>query len=143
MTWKSLIDFGLTLPGAKFALLADYANSRGATDMGLLPDMLPGYTPAASASTFGEYAVPHAAGLDLLEMFDAAAAGNLAALYVVGANPVARYGVDTGTLRNTFVVVQDMFLTETAAIADVVLPAANLYEKTGSVTNSSAAICSR
>ncbi len=42
---KRLIDFGLTLPNAKFALLGDYANSRGAADMGLLPDMLPGYTP--------------------------------------------------------------------------------------------------
>ncbi len=64
------------------------------------------------------------------------AKGNLAALYVVGSNPVARYGVDASALKNTFVVVQEMFLTETAALADVVLPAANLYEKSGSVTNS-------
>jgi NADH-quinone oxidoreductase subunit G len=49
---------------------------------------------------------------------------------------VARYDVDVATLKKTFIVVQDMFLTETAAIADVVLPAANLYEKSGSVTNS-------
>ena len=133
---KWLIDFGLTLPGAKFALLADYANSRGAADMGLLPDMLPGYTPAAGAASFGEYAVPATAGLDMLEIFDAAAKGNLSALYVVGSNPIARYGVDAATLKNTFVVVQEMFLTETAALADVVLPAANLYEKSGSVTNS-------
>ena len=83
-----------------------------------------------------EYGSPTAPGLDLLEIFDAAAAGNLSALYVVGANPVARYDVDAATLKNTFVVVQDMFLTETAALADVVLPAANLYEKSGSVTNS-------
>ncbi len=133
---KRLIDFGLTIPGAKFALLADYANSRGAADMGLLPDMLPGYTPAVGAASFGEYGVPEAAGLDLLEMFDAAAGGKLSALYVVGSNPVARYGVDPSALKNTFVVVQEMFLTETAALADVVLPAANLYEKSGSVTNS-------
>jgi len=46
-----LIDFGLTLPNAKFALLADYANSRGAADMGLLPDMLPGYTPIGPLDT--------------------------------------------------------------------------------------------
>jgi NADH-quinone oxidoreductase subunit G len=72
----------------------------------------------------------------MLEIFDAAAAGKLSALYVVGSNPVARYGVDPATLANTFVVVQDMFLTETAALADVILPAANLYEKSGSVTNS-------
>ena len=47
---KKLIEFGLTLPGAKFALLSDYVNSRGAADMGLLPDMLPGYTPIGSSA---------------------------------------------------------------------------------------------
>ena len=70
-------------------------------------------------------------------MFDAAERGELGALYVVGANPVARYSVDPASLKNTFVIVQEMFLTETAQIADVILPhAANLYEKGGSVTNS-------
>jgi NADH-quinone oxidoreductase subunit G len=72
----------------------------------------------------------------MLEIFDVAARGDLSALYVVGANPIARYGVDTATLKNTFVIVQEMFMTETAQIADVILPAANLYEKSGSVTNS-------
>jgi NADH-quinone oxidoreductase subunit G len=120
---KRLIDFGLTLPNAKFALLSDYVNSRGAADMGLLPDMLPGY-------------VPTTAGLDLLEIFDAAAQGSLSALYVVGSNPVLRYDIAPDTLKNTFLVVQEMFLTETAALADVVLPASSLYEKSGSVTNS-------
>ena len=140
---KRLIDFGLTLPGAKFALLADYTNSRGAADMGLLPDMLPGYTPIGPIDTQDptsrmaiEYSSPTTPGLDMLEIFDAAALGNLSALYVVGSNPIARYGVDVRSLKNTFVVVQDMFLTETAVLADVVLPAANLYEKSGSVTNS-------
>ena len=133
---KRLLAFGTTMPGRKFALLSDYVNSRGAADMGLLPDMLPGYTPAAGASTFGETAIPDAAGLDMLEIFDAAAKGDLSALYVVGANPVLRYDIDPATLRNTFVVVQEMFMTETAKLADVILPAANLYEKSGSVTNS-------
>jgi len=140
---KRLIDFGLTLPGARFALLGDYANSRGAADMGLLPDLLPGYTPIHPIDTQDpkshiaiEYGVPTEPGLDMLEIFDAAAKGNLSALYVVGSNPVARYGVDAITLKDTFVVVQEMFLTETAALADVLLPAANLYEKSGSVTNS-------
>jgi NADH-quinone oxidoreductase subunit G len=140
---KRLIDFGLTIPGTKFALLADYANSRGAADMGLLPDMLPGYTPIGPIDTQDpssrialEYRSPTTPGLDLLEIFEAAETGNLSAFYVVGSNPIARYAVDPATLKNTFVVVQEMFLTETAAIADVVLPAANLYEKSGSVTNS-------
>ena len=131
---KQLIQFGLTIPAAKFALLSDYVNSRGAADMGLLPDMLPGYTPSGS-ERFAEYDAPVAPGFDLLEMFDAATAGKLAAMYVVGANPVLRYSIDPSALKNTFLVVQDMFMTETAVLADVVLPAANLYEKSGSVTN--------
>ena len=131
-----------TLPNAKFACLADYANSRGASDMGLLPDLLPGYQPVFNSDGSGgsalasEYNAPTAPGLDILAMFDAANAGNLAALYVVGSNPVSRYGVTAEALQNTFLVVQDLFLTETAAIADVVLPAAMLYEKSGTVTNS-------
>ena len=140
---KRWIEIGLTHPGAKFALLGDYANSRGAADMGLLPDMLPGYTPIGAIDTQDpgsriamEYVAPTEPGLDMLEMFYAAAKGALSALYVVGANPVARYGVEASALKDTFVVVQEMFLTETAALADVVLPAANLYEKSGSVTNS-------
>jgi NADH-quinone oxidoreductase subunit G len=124
------------LPTAKFALLADYANSRGASDMGLLPDVLPGYQSLKGSTLASEYGAADTPGLDLLAMFDAAAAGSLSALYVVGANPVKRYGIDPSALKDTFVIVQDMFLTETAALADVVFPAANLYEKAGSVTNS-------
>jgi len=133
---KRLIDFGLAIPGAKFALLSDYVNSRGAADMGLLPDMLPGYVPVGQPGPFAELNAPTAPGLDMLEIFDAAAAGNLAALYIVNSNPVGRYGVDPAALKDTFVVLQEMFLTETAQLADVILPAANLYEKSGSVTNS-------
>jgi NADH-quinone oxidoreductase subunit G len=125
-----------TLPNAKFACLADYANSRGASDMGLLPDLLPGYQPLSKSVLASEYGTPTEPGLDMLAMFDAANAGNLTALYVVGSNPVSRYGVTAEALENTFVVVQDLFLTETAAIADVVFPAAMLYEKSGTVTNS-------
>jgi NADH-quinone oxidoreductase subunit G len=125
-----------TLPNAKFACIADYANSRGASDMGLLPDLLPGYQPLSGSVLASEYSAPTSPGLDMLAMFDAANAGNLAALYVVGSNPVSRYGVTPEALQNTFLIVQDLFLTETAAIADVVLPAAMLYEKSGTVTNS-------
>jgi len=132
---KRLLAFGTTMPNRKFALISDYANSRGAADMGLLPDMLPGYTPLGSAS-FSEYNAPAEPGLDMLEIFEAAGRGELSALYVVGSNPISRYSVDPAVLKNTFVVVQEMFLTETAALADVILPAANLYEKLGSITNS-------
>ena len=68
-------------------------------------------------------------GLTLPEMVESAKAGKLKAFYVVGANPVGRFGIDPFAFSQEFVVVQDMFLTETACIADVVLPAANAYEK--------------
>jgi NADH-quinone oxidoreductase subunit G len=68
-------------------------------------------------------------------MVEAAKAGKLKALYVVGSNPVGRLGIDPFAFSKSFVVVQDMFLTETANLADVVLPAANAYEKTGTYTN--------
>jgi NADH-quinone oxidoreductase subunit G len=131
-----LVKFGSGISGAKFICLADYANSRGAADMGLYPDLLPGYHPIAGNSDFHrEWTIPQSAGLDLSAMVDAAKNGKLKALYVVGSNPVGRLEIDPFVLSKSFVVVQDMFLTETAAIADVVLPAANAYEKSGSMTN--------
>jgi NADH-quinone oxidoreductase subunit G len=132
----SLIAFGSTIPGAKFICLADYVNSRGAADMGLYPDLLPGYYPVAGQSQIRQgWGIPQTAGLDMTEMIASAKSGTLKALYVVGSNPVGRLNIDPFALSKIFVVVQDMFLTETAVIADVVLPAANLYEKSGTVTN--------
>jgi NADH-quinone oxidoreductase subunit G len=133
----TLVNWGSSL-GAKFICLGDYANSRGAADMGLYPDLLPGYTAIANAATYAnEYgaAMLQQPGLDAVAMFVAAEAGKLGALYVVGSNPVARYNINPSALKNTFVVVQDMFLTETATTAEVVLPVANAYEKSGSFTN--------
>jgi NADH-quinone oxidoreductase subunit G len=101
----------------KYVCLVDYSNSRGAADMGLLPDLLPGYQPAAEP------------GLTLPEML---ADASLEALWVVGANPLKRAAL---AAESAFVVVQDLFLTETARRADVVLPAASVYEKSGTVTN--------
>ncbi len=135
---ETLVNFGMGLPQARFACLGDYVNSRGAADMGLLPGLLPGYIPVTQGGAFAEEygdALPSAPGMDLVEMFDAAERGELAALYVVGSNPIARYGIDPLALKNTFTIVQDMFLTETALLADVVFPTANLYEKAGTVTN--------
>ncbi|WP_263357807.1 NADH-quinone oxidoreductase subunit NuoG [Acidicapsa ligni] len=135
---ESLVKWGLKKAGVKFAYLGDYANSRGAADMGLLPNLLPGYVPVASPAAFTEeyIGLPTAPGKNAVEIFDAAGNGELGALYVVGSNPVATFGVNPAALKSTFVVVQDIFLTETAALADVVLPSASLYEKTGTVTNS-------
>ena len=135
---SDLVKFGLSLPDTKFACLGDYVNSRGAADMGLYPDLLPGYRAVESSGAMrSEYGdrFPLQTGLDLPNMLEAAARNELAALYVVGDDPVERLGVRAETLQNTFLVVQDMFLTETAKLADVVLPTANLYEKSGTVTN--------
>ncbi len=134
---EKLASFASALTGAKLICLADYANSRGASDMGLYPDLLPGYEPVSGATKFQHEwgALPAEKGLSLPEMVEAAKAGKLKALYVVGSNPVGRLGIDPFAFSQSFVVVQDMFLTETANIADVVLPAANAYEKTGTCTN--------
>jgi NADH-quinone oxidoreductase subunit G len=104
---RRLVEFGesLGIP-VKYVALVDYSNSRGAIDMGVVPG--PG-------------------GMRLHEMV----AADLDALWVVGANPF-----EGGAAKKAkFLVVQDMFLTETAQQADVVLPAANAYEKNGTVTN--------
>ena len=131
-----LVDWGLKRGHVKFACLGDHSNSRGAADMGLYPDLLPGYVPVGNPGAFAEYAsLPAQSGKTIPQMFEAAAKGELGALLVVGANPVKRLKLDPGALRNAFVIAQDLFLTETAALADVVFPAASLYEKSGTVTN--------
>jgi NADH-quinone oxidoreductase subunit G len=135
----SLVKFGSGIPGAKFICLGDYANSRGAADMGLYPDLLPGYN-AVSGADAGKFheewgGVPQTPGMTLPEMVESARSGKLKAFYVVGANPIGRFEIDPFAFSQSFVVVQDMFLTETASLADVVLPAANAYEKSGTFTN--------
>jgi NADH-quinone oxidoreductase subunit G len=132
-----LVAWGLKRGNVRFAYLGAYSNSRGAADMGLMPYLLPGYVPVTAPGAFAaEYpGLPAAPGKTLPEIFDAAGKGELGAMLVVGADPVAKLGVDAADLKNTFVVVADLFLTETAALADVVLPAASLYEKSGTVTN--------
>ncbi|HXY52155.1 MAG TPA: NADH-quinone oxidoreductase subunit NuoG [Terriglobales bacterium] len=134
---STLVRFGSDIPGAKFVALADYANSRGAADMGLYPDLLPGYQQVSEPGQFGEEwgEIPATPGLTIPQMAEAARANKLKALYVVGSNPVARFAIDPFTFAKSFVVVQDMFLTETAVLADVVLPSSNAYEKAGTFTN--------
>jgi NADH-quinone oxidoreductase subunit G len=137
---ENLIAWGLKRgphpDSVRFAYLGDHSNSRGAADMGLFPDLLPGYIPVTSPGAFAEYPnLPATPGNSLPQMIDAAAAGDLGALLVVGANPVSHAKLDPAVFQHTFLIVQDLFLTETAALADVVLPAASLYEKSGTVTN--------
>ena len=113
---RKLVEFGASLGiPVSYIPLVDYSNSRGAIDMGLVPELLPGYQPSGRK------------GLHIHEML----AADLNVLWVVGANPYKKKGVR----KPGFLVVQDMFLTETALMADVVLPAACAYEKSGTITN--------
>ena len=115
---RKLVAFGdsLGIP-VKYVCLVDYSNSRGASDMGLDPSLGPGYQPVE---------VPGLAYDEIL------AATNLDVVWVVGANPLKDATiVSTGA----FVIVQDLFMTETASRADILFPAASAYEKHGTVTN--------
>ncbi|HSY31176.1 MAG TPA: NADH-quinone oxidoreductase subunit NuoG [Verrucomicrobiae bacterium] len=143
-----LVNFGSKLPGkTRYMALGDYANSRGAADMGVLPDRLPGYAytdNAAAREKLEEIwggAIPSHAGMTAPQMVEAAQAGKLKALYVMGANPLAHFGaLGAGRGRLELLIVHEMFLTETAKQADIVFPAASAYEKDGTVTNTAGEI---
>ena len=136
MQVSDLVSWGLKRGNVRFAFLGGCSNARGAADMGLLPGRLPGYVPVTEPGAFSEYeGLPATSGKTLPEIFDAVSKDELGALLVVGANPVAKLGVKPEALKKTFVLALDIFLTETAALADVVLPASTLYEKSGTVTN--------
>ena len=106
---RKLVSFGdsLGIP-VKYICTVDYSNSRGAFDMGL---------------------IPRDGGMSREQMI---AATDLDVLWVVGANPLKDAKL---AAEKAFVVVQDLFMTETALRADLVLPAASAYEKSGTVTN--------
>ncbi|HEV2422572.1 MAG TPA: NADH-quinone oxidoreductase subunit NuoG [Candidatus Acidoferrales bacterium] len=144
-----LVKFGKTLEGqTRYMALGDYANSRGAADMGILPDRLPGYAAVSDANERARFSklwgkeMPAAAGMNARGMMQAALEGKLKVLYVVGANPVKTFGVRAPEKLSglELLVVQDMFMTETAQRADVILPAASAYEKDGTVTNTAGEI---
>jgi NADH-quinone oxidoreductase subunit G len=145
---STLVNFGSKLPGTtRYMALADYANSRGAADMGLLPDRLPGYSYVDDARAREKFerlwdcAISSKPGLTAPQMVEAAQSGNLKALYVVGANPLSHFGtLGYGRGKLDLLIVQEMFQTETAKVADIVFPAASAYEKDGTVTNTSGEI---
>jgi len=145
---RDLVAFGSKLQGkVRYMALGDYANSRGAADMGVLPDRLPGYAyldNKAAGESLAKYwgaPVPTKPGMTAPEMVEAAQSGKLKALYVMGANPFAYFGkAGAGRGSLDFLVVHELFMTETAKMADVVFPAASAYEKDGSVTNTSGEI---
>ncbi len=125
--------------------LRGQSNVQGACDMGGLPDVYPGYQkvvdPVAQAKfeTAWDCKLDNKMGLTLTEMIDGAYDGNVKALYVMGENPYLsdpdQNHVISALERVEFMVVQDMFITETAELADVFLPAASFVEKEGHFTN--------
>jgi NADH-quinone oxidoreductase subunit G len=138
-----LVRWGLSLPGrTRFVALGDYANSRGAADMGLLPDALPGHsalsdeTARASLETAWQAKIPTTPGRDIRSILAGVKSGEIRALLVFGSNPMKTFhlaGDHFGKL--SFLMVAELFPTETTEAADVVLPATSFAEKSGTVTN--------
>ena len=117
------------------------SNFQGALDMGMHPAYYPGYRAvdvdqtAVFASAWNAI-LSETPGMNAVEMIEAIAPGKLAALYIMGDDPVGSdRRLQQPLDKLEFLVVQDIFMTETAMIADVVLPAAASAEKTGTFTN--------
>jgi len=120
-------------------------NGQGACDMGTLPKFLPGYQSVADAQARGRFekcwgaSLPAEAGLTTLEIMEQAEKEKIKGMYIMGENPVLSFPnsrLVTEILTSLdFLVVQDMFLTATARLANVVLPAASFAEKEGTFTN--------
>lgn len=107
--------------------ILDRSNQRGAWEMGVHPELAPGY------QTCDQTGLGHAA------MFEAAEKGDLESLYIIGEDPLATYPdeefVRTALSKVDFLLVQDIFMTQTAGLADCVLPGACFSEKNGTLTN--------
>ena len=130
---------------ARIYLLSERPNEQGLLDMGCEPDMLPGYRPVALANFRKRYEgawkarIPDENGLTLFEMIEAAKDGSLKTMYIIGENPAFNLPnskkIESALKNLEFLVVQDIFLTETAQIANVVLPSLSWAEKDGTYTN--------
>jgi formate dehydrogenase alpha subunit len=121
-------------------------NVQGACDMGALPNVYTGYQEVADSdvrlkmgAAWGIEGLPETPGLTATTMMQAAHKGELKALYIIGENPMVSdpdlNHAKKGLENLDFLVVQDIFLTETARLADVVLPSASFAEKEGTFTN--------
>jgi len=141
----ALLTGNLGKPGSGINPLRGQNNVQGACDMGALPTVYSGYQsvedPAARAKFEAAWGVPlpPKSGLTLTEMITAIYEGKIKALYVIGENPVLSEPdikhVKEALAKLELLVVQDIFLTETAALAHIVLAAASFAEKDGTFTN--------
>ncbi len=132
-------------PGTGLHPLRGQNNVQGASDAGLIPMFYPDYQPVAAPETANRFAdlwqttLDPEPGLTVVEIMNSARAGQIRAMYIMGENP-AMSDPDLDHVREALasldhLVVQDLFLTETAAYADVVLPASAFPEKDGTFTN--------
>ena len=132
-------------PGSGVNPLRGQNNVQGACDMGGLPNVYTGYQSVADPAIKEKFEKAWGAtlnptpGLTLTEIFGAAGKGQIKAIYLVGENPVLS-DPDANHIKESlekveFLVVQDMFLTETAQLADVILPSGSFAEKDGTFTN--------
>jgi formate dehydrogenase alpha subunit len=132
-------------PGTGVNPLRGQNNVQGACDMGALPNVFPGYQQVADDTIRRKFAdawgveLPPKPGLTVSEVFPAALAGSIRALYIMGENPMLSdpdiTHVEAALRKLEFLVVQDIFVTETAKLAHVVLPALAFAERDGTYTN--------
>lgn len=133
-------------PGTGVNPIRGQNNVQGACDMGALPNVYPGYQAVINEDIKAKFekawGVPLSGkmGLKIPEMFEAAHEGKVKAMYILGENPVLT-DPDANHIRGAlaaldFLVVQELFLTETAEYADVILPAASFAECDGTFTSS-------
>ncbi len=132
-------------PGSGLGPLAEENNDQGAIEMGAVAEYLPGPSQLSDVRARERLAalwkeeVPKGPGRPLMELLEQARRGAIKAMFVVGENPVGSLPPDAKATealeRLEFLVCQELFLTETAAFADVVLPACSYAEKTGTFTN--------
>ena len=133
-------------PGTGVNPLRGQNNVQGACDMGGLPNVYTGYQPVSDLAiakkmeeAWGVKDLPTKPGLTVTQMIPKAHAGELKALYIIGENPLVSdpdLNHAEASIKNLdFLVVQDIFLTETAQLADVVLPSRCFAEKNGTFSN--------
>jgi formate dehydrogenase alpha subunit len=133
------------IPGGGVNQLRGQNNVQGACDMGALPNVYTGYQMVGDEAAQEKFSkawgvkLPDKPGLTLLEILNAAHAGEMKGLFVMGENPMVSdpntAHVEESLKRLDLLVVQDLFLTETARLAHVVLPAVSFAEKEGTFTN--------
>jgi len=142
----ALISGQIGRPGAGIWPMRGQNNVQGACDMGAMAEFYPGYKRVSDSSSLDFFktawrapSLPDGPGMTSTEMMDAALEGQIRAMYIIGEDPVI---CDPNTSKTRaalesldFLVVQEIFLTATAKLADVVLPAAAWAEKDGSYTS--------